>query len=244
MKCDVLQLLSVLTFFLSLVLMYVKAVCPHKPLDRAFDCTSHVVPDLSNKEQIPPKERIKMARDKCMSLKLHEVAICVEDILDNCRGTTDDEQTLHSLIDKDELLKNVQYFCKHIHVYERHAECIFKHHDETFSCSQSAHESFVIKERAGAKMDVLISGSCRFFESARQCLTNTTNHYCGKQAADFIDTLLSGGMPPYCKDVYYAKSTTSSYIKGGTEMTSLPSVFLISVAYAIVKFLFNSVSYV
>lgn len=45
--------------------------------------------------------------------------------------------------------------------YERHGECISNHHNETYRCSQPARNSFVNKERAGANIDTLITGSCR-----------------------------------------------------------------------------------
>ena len=33
--------------------------------------------------------------------------------MDRCRGTTDQEQTLQRLIDKQKLLDTVDYFCRH-----------------------------------------------------------------------------------------------------------------------------------
>jgi hypothetical protein len=42
------------------------------------------------------------------------VADCIQDILDRCRGTTDAEQTLQRLIDKDKVVSTVDYFCRHM----------------------------------------------------------------------------------------------------------------------------------
>ena len=44
--------------------------------------------------------------------RLREAADCIEDIMDKCRGTTDQEQMLQQLIDKDKLLDTVDYFCR------------------------------------------------------------------------------------------------------------------------------------
>ena len=44
--------------------------------------------------------------------RLREAADCIEDIMDKCRGTTDQEQMLQQLIDKDKLLETVDYFCR------------------------------------------------------------------------------------------------------------------------------------
>ena len=45
--------------------------------------------------------------------RLREVADCIEGIMDRCRGTTEQEQTLQRLIDKQKLLDTVDYFCRH-----------------------------------------------------------------------------------------------------------------------------------
>ena len=44
--------------------------------------------------------------------RLREAADCIQDIMDKCRGTTDQEQMLQQLIDKDKLLDTVDYFCR------------------------------------------------------------------------------------------------------------------------------------
>ena len=46
--------------------------------------------------------------------RLPEVADCIQDILDRCRGTTEKEQTLQRLIDKVKVINTVDYFCRHI----------------------------------------------------------------------------------------------------------------------------------
>ena len=49
-----------------------------------------------------------------------------------------------------------------ISVYEANAKCISRHHEEVSQCSDEAQQSFITKVNAGATMDVLILGSCRY----------------------------------------------------------------------------------
>ncbi|XP_052267407.1 uncharacterized protein LOC127869109 [Dreissena polymorpha] len=174
--------------------------CPKNPTEQVKECTNRVLPELSINSGVDAQQRqVDRARDFCKDSRLRDVADCIQDILDRCRGTTDEEQVLHRLIDKDKTMKTVDYFCKHFRVYERHAGCISAHHEQTSLCSQDARDSFTTKLQAGANIDVLIVGSCRFFHAARSCLTNTTAGFCGQEAANFVYTLLSGYMPPYCE---------------------------------------------
>ncbi|WAR25848.1 hypothetical protein MAR_011552 [Mya arenaria] len=157
---------------------------------------------------------------KGMDSRKREVSDCMQDILDRCRGSTDAEQILHKLIDKDKTMATVDYFCRHIQLYERHQACISSHHEEVSFCTQAAQKSFKSKLDAGAKMDVLIMGSCSFFFIARGCLTNTTEQFCGGEPANFVHTLMTGYMPPYCETHLPEDSTRGRWgSPGGTYNT-------------------------
>lgn len=192
--------------YLPLILLAVTQVlstCPPNPLDKVQQCTANVLPELSQSQLAEGPEayrsHVQAASETCRDSRLRDAADCMQDILDKCRGTTDPEQMLQRLIDKDKLLNTIDYFCRHIRVYERNAECIASVHEETWACSQDAHKSFETKVKTGANMDVLITGSCRFHAVARGCLTNVTQHHCGADASNFVYTILTGQMPPYCE---------------------------------------------
>ena len=46
--------------------------------------------------------------------RFQDSANCIEDILSQCRGTTDEEQLLHRLVDKEKTMATVDYFCEHL----------------------------------------------------------------------------------------------------------------------------------
>lgn len=196
------KLISGTAYAFMLVISVVKARCPHNAADKVQQCTANVLPKLHQDptDQGPRSytEHIQVARETCRNDRLREAADCIEDIMDKCRGTTDQEQMLQQLIDKDKLLDTVDYFCRNFRVYETNAKCISRHHEEVSQCSDEAQQSFITKVNAGATMDVLIIGSCRFHAAARTCLTDTVEFHCGDEAAEFVYTLLTGLMPPYC----------------------------------------------
>lgn len=196
------ELISGIANIFLLVLTVVKARCPHNAANKVQQCTANVLPKL---HQDPNAEgpnayttHVQVARETCRNDRLREAADCIEGIMDKCQGTTDQEQMLQRLINKDKLLDTVDYFCRHFRIYEENAKCISRHHEEVSKCSLDAQRSFLTKVSAGANMDVLISGSCRFHAVARTCLTDTVELHCGDTAANFVYTLLTGLMPPFC----------------------------------------------
>ncbi|XP_045164486.2 uncharacterized protein LOC123528659 [Mercenaria mercenaria] len=219
MKCEYTQVIHILVSMLSFVATFGQSsTCPPNPHEKVQQCTDNVLPNLNQQTEAGAPEtyrtHVQHASETCRDSRLRDVADCIQDILDRCRGTTDAEQTLQRLIDKDKVVNTVDYFCRHIRVYEEHAECIAKHHEETSNCSKEAHKSFRAKVNAGANIDVLIMGTCRFHAVARGCLTNTTQLHCGGSAANFVYTLLTGLMPPFCETMnpeYSHVHTTRSF---------------------------------
>lgn len=224
----------VLIALFSISTQGISALCPPNPLDKVQQCTDNVIPDFNAQTQTNDPEsyrsHVQLASETCRDSRLRDVADCIQDILDRCRGTTDAEQTLQRLIDKDKTVNTVDYFCRHIRVYEKHAECIAKHHEETSNCSKDAHKSFKAKVNAGANIDVLIIGTCRFHSVARGCLTNTTQEHCGATAANFVYTLLTGIMPPFCE--------TMSPDTNGSDLNSLSLTLLAGVFLSFFKSVF------
>lgn len=195
----------------SVVVHVTGSTCPINVGEQVQECTSIVVPKLS------VSDRVRVVKETCREAKLRQVADCIQGIVDLCKGTTENEQMVQRLIDKDRLLSTVEYFCRYFRVYETHAECMFNHHEEVSECSRDATASFGTKMSSGANIDVLMMGSCRFHGVARACLTNTTLLRCGREAADFVYELLSGMSPPYCEEVYPGYETTGRWYTGSSQ---------------------------
>lgn len=211
------ELISGAAYIFLLVLSVVKARCPENAVNRVQQCTANVLPKLHQDPNLEGPNaytaHVQVARETCRNDRLREAADCIEGIMDRCRGTTDQEQTLQRLIDKQKLLDTVDYFCRHFRIYEENAKCISRRHEEVSQCSSDAQESFLTKLNAGATMDVLILGSCRFHAVARTCLTDIVELHCGGKAANFVYTLLTGLMPPFCE------STNPEYRPVGSDTT-------------------------
>ena len=54
---------------------------------------------------------------------------------------------------------------------------------------------------------------CRFHAVARTCLTDTVDIHCGSKAANFVYTLMTGQMPPFCDN------TNPEYRPVGSDTT-------------------------
>lgn len=228
-------------FTCSLYVAYhVGTACPPEPYAKVQNCTADIIPNMSIRKEFEKEEwktQVKLASDTCKNSRLRDVATCIEDILDNCRGTTDEELTMHRIIDKESTIKTVDYFCQHISVYQKHAECIGGHHKETSICTNDAHNSYRANVNTGANIDSLLINSCRFHSVARGCLANTTQMYCGSEAAHFVYKIITGSMPPYCKihnPEYDPVHTTSRWNSDSyNNHASTISSVLITIVFAV-----------
>ncbi|XP_060607450.1 uncharacterized protein LOC132759657 isoform X2 [Ruditapes philippinarum] len=236
-----LHILSTVLCFVSLSEQ--SSTCPPNPHEKVQQCTDNVLPNLNKQSHTTETDRSKIqhAKETCKDSRLPEVADCIQDILDRCRGTTDAEQTLQRLIDKDKVVSTVDYFCRHMEVYEEQAVCISQYHGETANCSKYAHDNFKAKLTAGANMDVLIMGTCRFHSVARSCLTNTTQRHCGSSAATFVYTLLTGLIPPFCETMnpeYTNVQTTRGFNNERKQSVESSAAHCHSSLYVLFVFIF------
>ncbi|OWF55798.1 uncharacterized protein LOC110455359 isoform X2 [Mizuhopecten yessoensis] len=194
----------VLTILCS-VYFEVRSECPMGAVESMRRCIRTSLPNfgLGPPAGEPPnalREGIDMMRESCENSKLVVAAECMQNILDRCRGMTEEEQLLQRLFDKDEIVNTVRFFCDNLHIYERHTKCIMDQHAAASECSSAAKMSYTIKISANAPIDVLILSTCTFLDEAASCLTGTVDLNCGNEAASFLETILLGTRPPACGD--------------------------------------------
>ncbi|XP_069141680.1 uncharacterized protein [Argopecten irradians] len=229
----------VLTVLCS-VFCNVRSDCPKDAVQNVRRCILTSLPNfgLGPPAGEPPnaiREGIDMMRESCENSKLVVAAECMQNILDRCRGITEEEQLLQRLFDKDEIVNTARFFCDNLHIYEKHTECIMDQHAAASECSMEAKMSYTIKISANAPIDVLIISTCTFLDEAAACLTGNVDLNCGNEAASFLETILLGTRPPACgyKMPIYSPGDTSgtddaSFLSGKTNC------FIVSVVLAII----------
>ncbi|KAL3851908.1 hypothetical protein ACJMK2_015603 [Sinanodonta woodiana] len=201
------QFLADVVSSLVFVLTVASAQCPQNAHQKVQLCTSSILPKWSTGTNFGvPRHH---TRETCRT-KLHDCAECIQKIMDQCQGTTEQEQILQRLINKEKLLETVEYFCHNFKVYEKNVDCISKQHTDVAACTEPARVSFQHKLAAGATMDVLITGTCRFHGVARNCLTDIVEKHCGQEPATLVYNLLTGLVPPYCNTISPEYSPDSS----------------------------------
>ncbi|XP_071138602.1 uncharacterized protein [Mytilus edulis] len=186
---------------ISLVLLE----CPRDAEHRIQLCIKSSLPNFGlgpPNDATPPnalKTSIEMSKDSCQSKKLESSAVCMQDFLDQCQGTTDREQLLQRLFDKDKIIETVRYFCASLNIYEQNAECISNQHEMVTNCSRGETVRYLTILQGNPTYDVLIQANCRFNKIAMSCLENYVFENCGLAAAEFIETITIGQTPPSCE---------------------------------------------
>ncbi|XP_063408184.1 uncharacterized protein LOC134691547 [Mytilus trossulus] len=186
---------------ISLVLLE----CPLDAEHRIQLCIKSSLPNFGlgpPNDATPPnalKTSIEMSKDSCQSKKLESSAVCMQDFLDQCQGTTDREQLLQRLFDKDKMIETVRYFCSSLNIFEQNAECISNQHEMVINCSRGETVRYLTILQGNPTYDVLIQANCRFNKIATSCLENYVFENCGLAAAEFIETITIGQTPPSCE---------------------------------------------
>lgn len=192
--------------------------CPADAEQKIQLCTTSSLPNFGlgpPSGASPPaaiKSSIQMSRDSCQTNKLEESAKCIQKFLDLCQGTTDREQLLQRLLDKQKIMQTVQYFCASLPIFEENAECISRQHDMAENCSKEEALRFRTIMEAKATDDVLIQANCRFHRVATSCLEDYVFNNCGLKAAEFIETITIGQTPPSClsKERKYSQNSPTN----------------------------------
>ncbi|XP_060080958.1 uncharacterized protein LOC132560307 [Ylistrum balloti] len=193
----------ILTILCSVFFDVRSSNCPQNAVQHMRHCSLASLPNfgLGPPAREPPnaiRQGIDMMRESCESSKLVVAAECMQNILDRCRGITEEEQLLQRLFDKDEIVNTVRFFCDNLNIYEKHTKCIMDQHAVAIECSSEAKENYQLKISANAPIDVLIMATCTYLDEAATCLTGTVDLHCGNEAAFFLETILLGSRPPAC----------------------------------------------
>ena len=159
----VIYLYTVIQSFIHLVI----SDCPKDAEHRIQLCTKSSLPNFGlgppGNASAPSaiKTSIQMSKDSCQTNKLEASAKCMQDFLDQCQGTTDREQLLQRLFDKQKIMQTVQYFCASLPIFEEHAECISNQHRMAVNCSKDEAIKYRAMMGAKATYDVRIQANCR-----------------------------------------------------------------------------------
>ncbi|KAK3103143.1 hypothetical protein FSP39_016788 [Pinctada imbricata] len=224
------RLESVLIFVLALA-SFVSTDCPEQAHNEVTQCVN-VLPNFKQPNESPTK--IEMLKKSCRSGKVLDVGRCINNVVDKCQGTTDREQTLQRLIDSDNLIDTVNYFCGNLDVYEEHIDCINRQKQESMQCSKPEIQSMQRKFKAGANMDVMIMATCSLHTVTMDCMLNLISKNCNEAAAVFVERLFLGQRPPACQKVKTRyTSSGSSWGNGQTRTTPCQSIYVIVLLLAI-----------
>lgn len=218
------DILQQILSFITLVSFSV-ARCPYYP----HDMKSCIASSLPNYGLGPPanesqpealRKGIDMARESCRSDALMQGTNCMQNIIDQCQGMSENEQILQRLFNIDDIIETTKYFCSHLDIYEKHTKCITEQHPQASTCAEKDQENYQKMLTAGASIDVLILATCKYQDRAVTCLGEKVNDNCGNEAAVFLETIALGTRPPDCNEIT-PRYTTPAQNSPSNGQTSL-----------------------
>ncbi|KAL5015207.1 hypothetical protein ScPMuIL_009477 [Solemya velum] len=190
------QILSFIILVIS-VITGVVSQCPQGAIQTVRSCAELPIGVRPAPNQARPNSLLEIQRI-CRNDQLMATAKCMGDIIDKCQGTTDNEQILQRLVNKDKIMSTVKFFCDNIEVYESHAGCISRQHHLVEKCSREAIDNYGNKVKLKAGIEVLLTATCSFQTAAISCLTEIVETKCGSEASAFVQQIADGMRPPVC----------------------------------------------
>ncbi|KAK6176733.1 hypothetical protein SNE40_014975 [Patella caerulea] len=185
-----------------LTVVSVLAECPINAVQNAQLCTASLgIGPPTGPKPFVEKGKVEMAKRACRENQLDVAVKCLQDIIDVCQGNTEREHFLRMMIDVDNTRRSVQYFCSNLNIYENNADCIASLHGEQIRCAEEVRNNFKTKVKATNNMDVIMTSTCRFFNTAVGCSRKVLQAKCGQDAVNIVVRTLLGFQPPKCKEL-------------------------------------------
>ncbi|XP_076447976.1 uncharacterized protein LOC143284814 [Babylonia areolata] len=187
---------------LCTVLAVVRASCPENALEKAMKCTSGqgLGPPSSRHHHNAFVERgqIERAKRACRDNSFQAAITCLEDLTQQCQGSSDQEHFLRNMVDAKKAREYVTYFCSHLNDYQQYAPCIGRMHRTLTQCVHQQRRTMQTKVKASSNMDYLMTSTCKYFNAAEVCSERVLSKDCSSEAADMVAGVFVAFRPPVC----------------------------------------------